>query len=276
MTSAVNAPGQTISSSSRYLWAAVGLLGAATIAMGAALVYERAKPEPVTVVAAAAPEQAALLALAPPDTVESVVSVPKEPVAPVEYAQAAPKSIANKPARSSAVVGKTGSAQPAANTAAAPVVTTTTPTPTTAPAQEKEWLPFPQATAQAPKVVCAVCGTVESVTPIQREAAAGSGVGALAGAVLGGLLGNQVGGGDGKTIATVIGAIGGGWAGNAVEKRMKKETAYQVEVRMEDGSTRSVEQSSPPAVGARVTVEGGVIGPAPAPEGAGSGAHPSN
>jgi outer membrane lipoprotein SlyB len=119
-----------------------------------------------------------------------------------------------------------------------------------------------------------VCGTVESVTPIQREAAAGSGVGAVAGAVLGGLLGNQVGGGDGKTIATVIGAIGGGWAGNTVEKRMKKETVYQVEVRMEDGSTRSVEQSSAPAVGSRVTVEGNVI--SPAPEGAGSGARALN
>jgi outer membrane lipoprotein SlyB len=123
-------------------------------------------------------------------------------------------------------------------------------------------------------VVCAVCGTVESVTPIQREAAAGSGVGAVAGAVLGGLLGNQVGGGDGKTIATVIGVLGGGWAGNTVEKRMKKETVYQVEVRMEDGSTRSVEQSSPAAVGSRVTVEGNVMGPAP--EGPVPGAHTAN
>jgi outer membrane lipoprotein SlyB len=88
------------------------------------------------------------------------------------------------------------------------------------------------------------------------------------------LLGNQVGGGDGKTIATVIGALGGGWAGNAVEKRMKMELVYQVEVRMEDGSTRSVEQSSAPAVGSRVTVEGNVI--RPAPEGAPSGTHTLN
>ena len=258
MTSAVNAPGQTFSSSSRYLWAAVGLLGAATIAMGAALVYERAKSVPPTAVVALAPEPASNLALTPPAKVDPPVLVPKEAVSPVVRAQAAPKVIAVKPAKTSETVKKAESATP----------------PAAAPAPEQEWVPLPQGTAQAPKVVCAVCGTVESVTPIQREAAAGSGVGAVAGAVLGGLLGNQVGGGDGKTIATVIGAIGGGWAGNTVEKRMKKETVYQVEVRMEDGSTRSVEQSSAPAVGSRVTVEGNVI--SPAPESAGSGARALN
>lgn len=36
-------------------------------------------------------------------------------------------------------------------------------------------------------------------------------VGTAAGAIVGGLLGNQVGGGSGKKIATVAGAIGGAW-----------------------------------------------------------------
>lgn len=243
MTSAIYAPGQTFSHSSRYLWAAVGLLGAATLAMGAALVHERVKSEPVAVVAALAPGQASTLALAPLAKDDVPILVAKQAVRPVVRAQVAPKTIATKPAQAGEVVEK------------AVVVSQATP--------DKEWVPLPQGTGQAPKVVCAVCGTVESVTPIQREAA-GSGVGVVAGAVLGGLLGNQVGGGDGKTIATVIGALGGGWAGNTVEKRMKKEIVYLVEVRMEDGSTRSVEQSSPAAVGSRVTVDGNVISPAPA------------
>ncbi|MBK9348073.1 MAG: glycine zipper 2TM domain-containing protein [Burkholderiales bacterium] len=120
---------------------------------------------------------------------------------------------------------------------------------TTAPAQP----------TTATKVVCARCATVQSVTPVQRDAAKGSGVGVLVGGALGGLLGNQVGGGDGKTAATVLGAVGGGWAGNEVEKRMKKETIYQVTVRMQDGSTRQIERADPIAVGAAVTVEGDTI-----------------
>jgi uncharacterized protein YcfJ len=35
------------------------------------------------------------------------------------------------------------------------------------------------------------------------------------------LVGNQLGDGNGKTLATILGAVGGGVAGNAVEKKMK-------------------------------------------------------
>ncbi|MFZ6673163.1 glycine zipper 2TM domain-containing protein [Undibacterium sp. Xuan67W] len=39
------------------------------------------------------------------------------------------------------------------------------------------------------------------------------------GAVIGGLLGNQVGGGNGRTLATIAGAAGGGYLGNEIAKR---------------------------------------------------------
>jgi uncharacterized protein YcfJ len=39
------------------------------------------------------------------------------------------------------------------------------------------------------------------------------------GAVLGGLLGSQVGGGNGKTLAAIAGAVGGGYLGNEIAKR---------------------------------------------------------
>nr|MBP6494794.1 glycine zipper 2TM domain-containing protein [Rhodoferax sp.] len=90
--------------------------------------------------------------------------------------------------------------------------------------------------------------------------------------VLGAIVGNQIGKGSGRAVATVAGAVGGGWAGNAIEKNMKKTTVYQVHVRMEDGSLKTIEQASPAAVGARVTVDGGTLHPAndgaaaPAPE----------
>lgn len=122
-----------------------------------------------------------------------------------------------------------------------------------------------QAPAPAPRpVVCADCGTVEAVTAVQRQGqvngvAVGNttvGIGTVAGGVIGGLLGNQVGGGSGKTAMTVLGAAGGAFAGNQVEKNMKKVTVYQVRVRMNDGSTRNVEVSSAIPVGSRVIVEG--------------------
>ncbi len=41
------------------------------------------------------------------------------------------------------------------------------------------------------------------------------------GAVVGGLLGNQIGGGDGKKLATLAGIIGGGYVGNEIANRNK-------------------------------------------------------
>ena len=51
-------------------------------------------------------------------------------------------------------------------------------------------------------------------------------VGSVLGAVAGGLLGNQIGGGNGKKIATVAGAVGGGYAGNKVQEGMQNRDTY--------------------------------------------------
>lgn len=123
----------------------------------------------------------------------------------------------------------------------------------------------PQTAVVASTQICVDCGTVESVATVQRQGEvngignSGIGLGAVGGAVLGGVLGNQVGNGNGKTIATVLGAIGGGYAGNAVQKNMNKVTVYQVRVRMQDGSYRTVEQSGPVAAGTPVVVSGGAL-----------------
>lgn len=50
-------------------------------------------------------------------------------------------------------------------------------------------------------------------------AAQNSPIGIGVGAVVGGLLGSQVGGGNGKTLATIAGAVGGGYLGNEIAKR---------------------------------------------------------
>ena len=226
--------GQPQTAPNRWLWAAVGALGATTLAMGVALVQMRPDPTPIT--APSSTPVVALPALSPPASVPVSTSASttralpekferKQPIAPVKHAQAAIK----------------------------PIVPDATPTP---PEPVIAALP----PAPPPKPICAHCGTVTAVTPVERDGA-GSGAGAVAGALLGGLLGNQVGGGTGKTIATVVGAVGGGYAGNTVEKRMKKETVYQIDIRMDDGSTQRLQHNSPLSVGAQVAVNGGVITP---------------
>jgi outer membrane lipoprotein SlyB len=108
-------------------------------------------------------------------------------------------------------------------------------------------------TAAAP--ACADCGVVESVQAVTRKGE-GSGVGAVAGGVVGGLIGNQMGAGQGKTAMTVLGAVGGGFAGHEVEKRARSTTVYKVRVRTDEGQLRTFEQAQAPAVGQRVRIDG--------------------
>ncbi len=103
--------------------------------------------------------------------------------------------------------------------------------------------------------VCGTCGVVESVETVVHKGE-GTGLGAVAGGVLGGVIGNQMGSGKGRSAMTVIGAVGGGLAGNEIEKRQRSTTSYRVKVRMDDGSLRTVERSQSIAAGTRVTVDG--------------------
>jgi uncharacterized protein YcfJ len=77
-------------------------------------------------------------------------------------------------------------------------------------------------TIETPREVCRDV-TVTRQRPVQdTNRIAGTAVGA----VVGGLLGNQVGGGNGKKIATVVGAVGGGYAGNQMQGRMQANDTY--------------------------------------------------
>lgn len=106
-------------------------------------------------------------------------------------------------------------------------------------------------TAAAPAVgkpaaaPCAQCGVIESIRVVEVPAE-GSGVGAVGGAVVGGILGHQVGGGRGRDLATVAGAVGGVVAGNEIEKRMKTSSGYEVTVRFDDGGTRVLRETGTP------------------------------
>lgn len=77
-------------------------------------------------------------------------------------------------------------------------------------------------TIKTPREVCKNV-TVTRQKPVQDQHKI---VGSVLGAVAGGLLGNQVGGGNGKKIATVAGAAAGGYAGNKVQGNMQAGDTY--------------------------------------------------
>lgn len=163
-------------------------------------------------------------------------------------------------------------AEPAA-VSAAPAVTApakTAPKKAEAPAKDSRPATTPLDTQPARAVACATCGVVEAVTPVQQKGE-GTGLGAVAGGVVGGVVGHQVGGGTGKQAMTVIGAIGGGLAGHEIEKRARSTTAYQLKIRMADGTTRTVTQSQSLAVGQQVQVDGHKVTPVADEGGAAAG-----
>ena len=109
-------------------------------------------------------------------------------------------------------------------------------------------------------------GVVQAIELVQQPAAAngGMGVGTIAGAVVGGILGHQVGGGNGNTAATVLGAAGGAYAGHAIEKNQQTAqtaNAYRFTLRMSDGNNQVFTQSTNVdiRVGDRVQVDNGVL-----------------
>ena len=120
---------------------------------------------------------------------------------------------------------------------------------------------YPPVVAQAPvKAPCYSCGTVESIREIEKPGD-GSGLGAVGGAVGGAVLGRQFGNGRGKDLLSILGAVGGGYAGHQVEKNVRSVKSYEVQVRMEDGSLRAVSSPTQPnwRPGDRVRVDGGSI-----------------
>ncbi|KXU86321.1 hypothetical protein CI15_17810 [Paraburkholderia monticola] len=131
-------------------------------------------------------------------------------------------------------------------------------------AQQYAQPPEPQAAAQyaqqpAPQsAYCSTCGTVVAISEVRHEGH-GTGIGAVGGAVAGGVVGNQFGAGGGRTAMTLLGALGGGLAGNSVEKHLRSTASYSVRVHMEDGKTRYFTyQAAPPFHdGERVRVQNG-------------------
>jgi outer membrane lipoprotein SlyB len=108
--------------------------------------------------------------------------------------------------------------------------------------------PVPAAPAVAPKP--GLPGVVESVREVKTPAAQGNGGGAVAGGVAGGVagavIGNQMGKGTTRTVLTLLGVAGGALAGNEIEKQAKSTKHWEITVRLDDGSVRTLNSSVQP------------------------------
>ena len=107
---------------------------------------------------------------------------------------------------------------------------------------------------------CFDCGVIVSVKQMEVKGK-GTGIGAIAGGAAGAVVGHELGGG--KDLATVIGAGAGAIAGHEVEREVRTTKRYRVEVRMDDGTMKSLTFSQPPAwkSGDRVRLENGKLLP---------------
>jgi outer membrane lipoprotein SlyB len=113
-------------------------------------------------------------------------------------------------------------------------------------------VPAPQPVAEAvpvaetpkPQAPVGQLATVESVREV-KEPGDAKGVGAIAGGVVGGVLGNKL--GKGKGLATVLGAAGGAFAGHQVEKQVRADKRWEIGLRLDDGSLRTLPSVTEPA-----------------------------
>jgi outer membrane lipoprotein SlyB len=85
--------------------------------------------------------------------------------------------------------------------------------------------------------------TVESVREV-KEPGDAKGLGAIAGGVVGGVLGNKL--GKGKGLVTILGAAGGAFAGHQVEKQVRADKRWEIALRLDDGSQRTMPSAVEP------------------------------
>jgi len=116
-------------------------------------------------------------------------------------------------------------------------------------------LPFTDASAQSYKVSPARPATVESVREVVVHKDNSSPLGMIAGGLIGGGLGSLIGAGTGRTVATIVGAVGGGYVGHRIENS-QTQVVYEISLKYDDGTWGTVRQTASPTfrVGDRVLV----------------------
>jgi outer membrane lipoprotein SlyB len=102
-------------------------------------------------------------------------------------------------------------------------------------------------------------GVVTRIDPVEIKGHDDLGLGAILGAAAGGLVGSQIGSGGGSTVATVLGVLGGGFAGSKLQNNViDRKDGENIFVRLNNGVTIAVTQpmNVDLRIGDRVYVEG--------------------
>ncbi len=107
---------------------------------------------------------------------------------------------------------------------------------------------------------CLDCGRVTAVNVNEKNGDANA-LGVVAGGAAGALLGHQVGGGSGKDLATIAGAIGGAYAGKKLQEKHNSTKVWTVDVQYDNGQRGSFTYDKDPGVqnGDRVQKAGAFI-----------------
>jgi outer membrane lipoprotein SlyB len=101
--------------------------------------------------------------------------------------------------------------------------------------------------SSAGKMACLDCGRVLGVRVGEKKGES-SALGLIGGGVAGALLGNQVGGGSGKKVATVAGAVGGAYAGKKIEEHANSSKIWTVDVQYDNGNKGAIQFDRDPGL----------------------------
>ena len=110
------------------------------------------------------------------------------------------------------------------------------------PSQQRQHLAAskPAEPRQHVAAACHDCGVIVEVKEVE-VLGKGTGVGAIAGGVGGAVIGHQIGE---NRAGTAVGAVVGAVAGHQIERKAREHKKYEITVRMNDGSTRSLADES--------------------------------
>ena len=122
--------------------------------------------------------------------------------------------------------------------------------------------PPKQQVASASKPRCLDCGVISAINVVEVKGQ-GTGLGAIGGGAAGAVVGHEVVDGKHQTLATVAGAAVGAIAGHEIEKHARTKKRYDMSVRMEDGTTKTVSTETEPVlkVGQRVRMTSAGVQP---------------
>ncbi len=94
---------------------------------------------------------------------------------------------------------------------------------------------------------CIDCGRVTAVNVVEKRGDSNA-LGVVAGGAAGALLGHQIGGGSGKDLATIAGAVGGAYAGKKIQESRNATKVWNVEVQYDNGQRGTFSYDADPGV----------------------------